>query len=186
MSDRRVAVVAGTPGAEAQHKRYDGFKKSRAKYAICRPVEKSRGKTGLGERYSLWRRKLGRPGPTGGRTIVSPNRRRSTSASHPLKISSTGPRRENAWQEQFLFRSFVLADSIVSMIDGRGNDSVDDSCAASSWHRAVRVDVSDARSSHRARQKRSLRFASFMIHPTSRFFLSSWRRRRACAVAVSQ
>ena len=68
-------------------------------------------------------------------------------------------------ENSFLFRSFVLAVSIVSMVYGRENDSVDDSRAANSWHRAVRVDVNDANSSRRVRRKRLFRFASPMLNP---------------------
>jgi hypothetical protein len=97
-------------------------------------------------------------------------------------LSDRGGRthRENS----FLFPSFVLAVSIVSMINGRENDSVDDSRATSSWHRAVRVDANETNSSRRVRRERLIRFASLMLNPTSWYFLSSWHRRRVRAASV--
>jgi hypothetical protein len=101
-----------------------------------------------------------------------------------LKSGAVGPRRENAWREQFLFRSFILAVSIVSMFYGRENDSVDDSRATNGWHRAARVDANENNLSRHVRRKRPFRFASPMLNPTSWYFLSSWHRRRDCAAAV--
>lgn len=67
---------------------------------------------------------------------------------------------------------------------GRRNDSVDTLRAASMRQQQVRVDERDDKTSRHARRKRQLRFASLMIDPTSWYSLSSWHRRRACAVAV--
>ena len=83
-----------------------------------------------------------------------------------------------------LLPPFVLAVSVVSMIYGRRNDSVDAGRAASMRQPKVRVEESDVQSSRHARRKRPVRSAYLMIDPTSWFFLSSWHRRRICAVAV--
>jgi hypothetical protein len=83
-----------------------------------------------------------------------------------------------------LFHSFILAVSVVSMFYGRENDSVDDSRAATSGHRAVQVDASEQRCSHGARRMRLPRFSSFMIHPTLWLFFFSWHLRRVGVVAV--
>jgi hypothetical protein len=75
---------------------------------------------------------------------------------------------------------------MISMFCDRENESVGVQGAATRRHGTVRVRVTDARSSWGARRKRLFRFASSMIIPTCLFFLSSWHRRRCCAVAVGK
>jgi hypothetical protein len=90
-----------------------------------------------------------------------------------------------------MFRSFTSQASIVSILINRRNDSVDVRRAPRNGHdlyaKTVVHDVgSDAKTSHRIRRKRPIRFAFIMNIPTRWFILSSWHRRRVCAVAVSE
>ena len=90
-----------------------------------------------------------------------------------------------------MFRWSACQASIVSMVINRRNDSVDIRRAPRNGHdlyakTAVCDVASDSRVSRRVRRKRPIRFASLMIIPTCWTFLSSWHRRRFCAVAVSE
>lgn len=101
-----------------------------------------------------------------------------------LKSGMSDRRRVNVEWEQLCFLRSSWQSALFSMIYGRRNDSVDAGLAASMWQPKVRVEESDVPSSRHARRKRPIRLALLMIDPTSRFSLSSWHRRRACAVAV--